>query len=146
MLSIVAVSIDAARAETYEQLRRPGKWAPLMKNVAFLSSMRRENRFPNFWFNFVVQQANFREMLDFIALADAHAVDSIWFQRAVNYGAYDESTFAAVNVCAPTHPEHPELLEILRNPLFKRPSINIPMLMSLLPEVVASDERIESLY
>ena len=146
MLSIVAVSIDAARAETYEQLRRPGKWAPLMKNLAFLSGMRRENLFPSLWFNFVVQQANFREMLDFIALADAHSVDHIWFQRAVNYGAYDESTFAQVNVCAPTHPEHAELLEILRNPVFQRPAINIHMLMALLPEVVASDVRIESLY
>ena len=146
MVGIVAVSIDAARAETYEQVRRPGKWAPLMKNLAFLAEMRRENRIPRLGFNFVVQKSNFREMLEFIDLADAHGADSIWFQRVVNYGAYGEATFADVNVCAPTHPDHPELLDILRNPVFKRPIINIHMLMSLLPEVVASDERIEFLY
>jgi len=146
MLAIVSVSIDAAREETYEQVRRPGKWAPLMKNLAFLAEMRRENRIPRLGFNFVVQQANFREMLEFIDLADAHGADSIWFQRVVNYGAYGEATFADVNVCAPTHPDHPELLEILRNPVFKRPIINMHMLMALLPEVVASDERIEFLY
>ncbi|HWS70671.1 MAG TPA: SPASM domain-containing protein, partial [Thermoanaerobaculia bacterium] len=29
MLRIISVSVDAARAETYEKLRRPGKWRPL---------------------------------------------------------------------------------------------------------------------
>jgi hypothetical protein len=117
-----------------------------MKNLAFLAEMRRDNRIPRLGFNFVVQKANFREMLQFIDLADAHGADSIWFQRVVNYGAYGEATFADVNVCAPTHPDHPELLDILRHPVFKRPVINMHMLMSLLPEVVASDERIEFLY
>ena len=72
--------------------------------------------------------------------------ENIWFQRVVNYGAYNGTTYADVNVCAPTHPEHAELLNILRNPILKRPSINMHMLMALLPEVVASEERLEFLY
>jgi hypothetical protein len=146
MLAIVSVSVDAARGETYEQLRRPGKWLTLMKNLEFLAGLRRSDRIPQLGLNFVVQQANFREILEFVELADSLAADNIWFQRVVNYGAYDEATFARVNVTAPTHPEHAELLEILRSPILKRPSINTHMLMSLLPEVVASDERIEFLY
>ena len=64
----------------------------------------------------------------------------------VNYGAYDEETFANINVTSPTHPCHPELLEILRHPILGRPTVNKDMLLSLLPEVVASDERLEFLY
>jgi wyosine [tRNA(Phe)-imidazoG37] synthetase (radical SAM superfamily) len=146
MLRIISVSVDAARAETYERLRRPGKWGPLMKNLDFLARMRRANEIPYLGLNFVVQKDNFREIVEFIELGDSLGADQIWFQRVVNYGAYDEATFADINVTAPTHPDHPELLEILRNPRMSHPSINMHMLLSLLPERVASDERLEFLY
>jgi len=146
MLSIVSVSVDAATADTYEQLRRPGKWAPLMENLRFLSQLRRDGGIPRLGLNFCVQAANFREMLPFIALADELGVDQIWFQRLVNYGTYDEATFARLNVSSPAHPEHADLLAILRNPLMRRPTILKNMLLGLLPEFVASDERFEHLY
>lgn len=146
MLRIVSVSVDAARAETYEKLRRPGKWRTLMKNLEYLSSLRRDRQIPFFGMNFVVQRENFREILEFVQLADELGADQVWLQRVVNYGAYDEATFADINVNAPTHRDHAELLEILRNPLLQRPSINMHMLLALLPERVASDERLEFLY
>jgi MoaA/NifB/PqqE/SkfB family radical SAM enzyme len=146
MLAIVSVSIDAARAETYEKLRRPGKWEPLMKNLEFIAGMRRRDQIRRLGLNFVVQKENFREMLDFVALGDRLGADQIWFQRVVNYGVYDEAAFAEVNVTSPSHADHAELLQILRNPILERPSINMHMLLSLLPERVASDERLEFLY
>lgn len=146
MLKIISVSVDAARPETYERLRRPGKWKTLRKNLDFLASLRRDNVIPYMGLNFVVQKDNFREMLEFVELADSLGADQVWFQRVTNYGAYDEATFADINVNSPLHPDHPELLEILRNPVFQRPSINMHMLLALLPERVASDERLEFLY
>ncbi len=146
MIGVLSVSVDAARAETYEQLRRPGKWAVLMKNLEYLSGMRRSNRIASLQMNFVVQQANFREIPAFIDLADSLSADSIWFQRVVNYGAYDEATFARTDVASPSHPEHQELLSILRMPAFDRKTINWHMLMSIVPERVASAEKLEFLY
>jgi hypothetical protein len=93
-----------------------------------------------------VQRDNFREMLDFVALGKQLGVDDIWFQRLTNYGAYDERTFAQADVTSPSHPDHAELLEILRNPLLQGPGINAQMLMPLLPEIVASDLRLPDLY
>jgi hypothetical protein len=98
------------------------------------------------WINFVVQKENYREMLDFVELGDRIGADQVWFQRVVNYGAYDEVTFADIDVTSTQHPEHSELLGMLRHPLLSGPRINRAMLMSLLPEVVASDERLEYLY
>ena len=89
---------------------------------------------------------DYREMLDFVELGNRLGVDQIWFQRVVNYGAYDEATFTDIDVTSLRHPEHSELLAILRSPLLRGPLINRQMLMSLLPEVVASDERLEFLY
>jgi hypothetical protein len=143
MLSIVSISVDAACAETYEVLRRPGKWAPLMKNLAYLAEMRRAGRIRRLGFNFVVQKQNFREMLAFVELANGFSADHIWFQRVTNYGAYDEAAFAAADVTAPTHPDHAELLEILRHPALSGPIIQKDMLLSLTPE---SDERFAFLY
>src|SRR6266566_2352995 len=146
VVGILSVSIDAARAESYEKLRRPGKWSTLMSNLEFIAGMRRSGQIRKFWINFVVQKENFREMLDFVELGARLGVDKIWFQRVTNYGAYDEATFADVDVTSPEHPEHAELLAILRNPLLGGPLIQRQMLMSLLPEVVASDERMEFLF
>lgn len=134
MLWIVSVSVDAARAETYEALRRPGKWAPLMKNLEGLAAMRRAGTIRRLGLNFVVQQANFRQMLDFVDLADSFSADHIWFQRVVNYGVYEPATFAAIDVAAPAHPDHAELLEILHHPALNRPIVQKDMLMSLTPE------------
>jgi pyruvate-formate lyase-activating enzyme len=146
MVGTLSVSIDAAKAGTYEKLRRPGKWSPLMNNLELIAKMRRSGEIRDFWINFVVQKDNFREMLDFVELGARLGVDQIWFQRVTNYGAYDEATFADIDVTSPQHPEHAELLEVLRSPLLRGPLINRQMLMSLLPEVVASDERLEFLY
>jgi hypothetical protein len=68
------------------------------------------------------------------------------FQRVVSYGAYDEATFATVDVGAPSHPDHAEILGILHNPVFKDPRMNMQMLLPLLREFVASDDRYEFLY
>jgi hypothetical protein len=146
MIGTLSVSIDAARAETYEKLRWPGKWSTLMSNLEFIAGLRRSGKIRQLWINFVVQKENYREMLDFVELGTQLAVDQVWFQKVVNYGAYDEVTFADIDVTSPQHPEHSDLLEILRNPLLRGPLINRIMLMSLLPEVVASDERLEYLY
>ena len=146
MIDILSVSIDAARPDTYENLRRPGKWPVLMRNLEVMAEMRRAQTLRCFQINFVVQEDNFREMLDFVALGKQLGVDDIWFQRLTNYGSFDEPTFARTDVTSPRHPHHAELLEILRNPLLQGPGINAQLLMPLLPEVVASDLRLPDLY
>jgi pyruvate-formate lyase-activating enzyme len=146
MLDVLSVSIDAARPETYERLRRPAKWPVLMSNLEVMSEMRRSRTIRRLQINFVVQADNYREILDFVALGKRLGVDNIWFQRLTNYGAFDEGTFTRADVTSPRHPEHAALLEILRDPLLKQPGIDIEMLMPLLPEVVASDLRLPLLY
>jgi pyruvate-formate lyase-activating enzyme len=140
MIATVSVSIDAARPATYEHLRRPGRWHVLMRNLEYIAQLRGEGRIPAFWLNFVVQRDNFREMLEFADLAEGLGVDHLWFQRLVNYGSYDAATFAQLDVTSPRHPDHEELLGMLRTPRLRRPSVDMDMLLGLLPEFVASDE------
>ncbi|HEY0323203.1 MAG TPA: radical SAM protein [Pyrinomonadaceae bacterium] len=146
MIDILSVSIDAARAETYERLRRPGKWPILMKNLELMALMRRSGSIRRFQVNFVVQEENYREIPEFIELGIRLGVDSIWLQRLTNYGAYAEGAFARADVTSPLHPKHWELLDILRSPLMSHPTVDMEMLMPLLPEVVASDLRLPLLH
>ena len=146
MIDILSVSIDAARAETYERLRRPGKWPSLMKNLELIAEMRRSGSIRRFQINFVVQEENYREIPEFIELGARLGVDSIWLQRVTNYGAYVESAFAKADVTSSLHPQHEELLDILRSPVMSHPAIEMAMLMPLLPEVVASDLRLPQLH
>jgi wyosine [tRNA(Phe)-imidazoG37] synthetase (radical SAM superfamily) len=139
MIDILAVSIDAAQPDTFERLRRPGKWPVLMKNLEFMAEMRRSKKIRRFQINFVIQEDNYREILDFVALGKRLGVDEIWFQRLTNYGAFAEETFAKADVTSPLHPQHAALLEILRNPILWQPGIDVEALMPLLPEVIASD-------
>lgn len=140
MIGNMSVSVDAARAETYEQLRRPGKWSVLMENLETLARMRASGRLRRLQINFVVQAANFRELPDFIALGDRLGVDSFWIQRVTNYGAYAEPVFAATDVTSPLHPDHEELLSILRLPVMQDPRVDAEMLRPILPELVAAGD------
>lgn len=145
MIGILSVSIDAARAETYERLRRPGKWPILMKNLELMAAMRRAGSIRRLGINFVVQADNYREIPEFVALGTRLGVDCVWFQRLTNYGAYTEDVFARADVTSPAHPEHRELLDILRSPIMKHPAIDMRLLMPLLPEFVASDAPVSQL-
>jgi MoaA/NifB/PqqE/SkfB family radical SAM enzyme len=138
MIGVLSISVDAARAETYEQLRRPGKWHVLMENLDGIARMRAEDRIRRFQINFVVQAANFREIPDFIALGMRLGVDDIWLQRLTNYGSYTEAAFEQLDVTSPLHPDHEELLALLR-PWVNHPLVNLDMLLPLLPEVLEGD-------
>jgi wyosine [tRNA(Phe)-imidazoG37] synthetase (radical SAM superfamily) len=138
MISVLSISIDAARAETYEKLRRPGKWHVLLENLEEISRMRASDTIRRFQINFVVQDANFREIPEFIALGIRLGVDDIWLQRLTNYGSFAEAAFEQADVTSPLHPNHEELLGILR-PYVNDPLVNMVMLLPLLPEVVKAE-------
>jgi len=142
MIDILSVSIDAARAETYERLRPPGKWPTLMKNLELMAEMRRAGSLRRLQINFVVQEENYREIHEFVELGIRLGVDSMWFQRLTNYGAYAEGAFAKADVTSPSHPKHAGLLDILRSPVMNHPAVDVEMLMPLLPEVVTSEMRL----
>src|SRR5258706_12369923 len=110
-----------------------------MSNLEVMVEMRPSRTIRYFQINFVIQEDNYREILDFVALGKRLGVDNIWFQRLTNYGAFDERTFVQADVTSPRHPEHPALLDTLRDPILHQPGIDIEMLMPRLPQVAASD-------
>lgn len=121
-ISVFSISVDAATAEVYEQVRRPGKWSVLMENLEWLYN-NRGNSAVNL--NFVLQKTNYRDLLGFAELCQRFnftgvvfpLIDwSTWNSKPVlNPDAYTiaNGTFLDHNVADPAHPEHNDFIAVL---------------------------------
>ncbi len=140
------VSIDAATKETYEDVRRPGRWDVLRENLHAMGELSkagtfRRNRFRggvqsvssdlfldaespiSFALAFVVQRANFREMPAFVRLAEEVHADVVVFQRYYSFGHEDSGVFSSKDVASSAHPEHQELQSVLEDPILQNPLV-----------------------
>jgi hypothetical protein len=133
------VSVDAASKETYENVRRPGRWDVIRENLGVMGEISSAGRFLqnrangdgiaydesiSFALAFVVQSANFREMPAFVKLAEEVNADSVIFQRYYSFGHEGSGVFSAKDVASAAHPEHSELQAILADPIMRSPRVN----------------------
>ena len=124
MVHTVRVSIDAARPETFEKLRRGGKWDRFSSNMEFIASLRRSNKIQWFHVSFTYQLANFREMPDFVAYAKRLGCDEVIFEKLENPGrVYSEEEYVQKAVHRPEHPLHQDFLAVIRAPAMQDPMI-----------------------
>jgi len=76
----VCVSVDGARKETYEAIRRGAKFETVCDHIAALNAVRKGNR-PKLMINFVMMPDNVGELEDLVDLADRLGVDQINFKQ-----------------------------------------------------------------
>ncbi|HEV7920641.1 MAG TPA: radical SAM/SPASM domain-containing protein [Thermoanaerobaculia bacterium] len=139
------VSVDAATKQTYENVRRPGRWEVIRENLDVMGEVSRagtflRNRFAggahavssdlhldmerpySFMIAFVVQSANFREMPAFVHLAEELGADVV-FQKYYSFGHEPSAIFTSKDVTSPAHPEHDEFQAVLRDPALRSPRV-----------------------
>ena len=121
-IKLLSISVDAASASVYEQVRRPGKWEVLLENLHWAA----ENNIPT-QLNFVVQKTNFKEIPAFAELCNqlkfrgtlqALSDWGTWnFQPVKNPDAYTivNGTYLDHDVANPEHPEHLEFIKVLNS-------------------------------
>lgn len=115
----VIISFDAATAETYQYTRRGGDFNKLIKNFEFLNQLRAQGFIKYLKMDFVVQQRNYKEMVDFINLGKKFSnVDSIGFALITNWGTYPPKEFNQHAIWKKDHPELNEFLGILADSAF----------------------------
>jgi LPS sulfotransferase NodH len=127
----VSISIDAASAETYA-LNRGGSFDKLLRNLRFLGSLRRRGKIDFFEISFVVQANNFREMPDFVRLAQRVECSSVLFMKLIHWpGTFSAAELARRAVHEPEHPRHREFLQVLQEPILGAPGVDLSNLSDL---------------
>jgi MoaA/NifB/PqqE/SkfB family radical SAM enzyme len=87
-ISEMIFSIDGATAETYEAIRRGGKWDRLVKNLDLVAAMKREakTRKPAIRMNFTCMQTNIEELPGMVDFAADHGAESLHVRHLLAYG------------------------------------------------------------
>jgi MoaA/NifB/PqqE/SkfB family radical SAM enzyme len=119
------ISIDAACAETYALNRRGGHFERLLRNLAFIRQLRTLGPLRSVKISMVVQANNFREMPAFVELGMRFGFDIVYFGQLTNWGTFSDGEFRSRAVHFPRHPLHAEFLEVLRDPLFEDPRVDL---------------------
>jgi MoaA/NifB/PqqE/SkfB family radical SAM enzyme len=115
----VRISIDAARKETFEKLRRFGVHEVLLENLAFLQRLRREELIGGLNLSFTYQLDNFREMEEFVRFAQTYEADKVIFEPLQNVGAFTDEEYRERAVHRHDHPLFAEFLAMIRRPAFQ---------------------------
>jgi sulfatase maturation enzyme AslB (radical SAM superfamily) len=139
----IAVSVDATTQETYSIVRKGGKLTNVLSNLMWLdelvsnnevgisAEMTVDNKFQKlFWIvNFVVQAENYKEMADFARYHLQHkTIKHIWYNLIADWGhlnALGVHVFSSKAIWMSNHPEHQNFLNILKDPVFKNPKVDI---------------------
>lgn len=109
------ISIHSATAETYKKIFNVNAFDKVMSNLAELKEMKDEKLISNAELVFVISSLNFREIPDFIDIAEKFGMKAS-FRYYVPYShtemGQNGEKYTVVN---PEHPLHKELLEVLRD-------------------------------
>ncbi len=139
----ISVSIHAATKQTYDSIVLNGNFEKVQKNVEWLAKMKEEGKIEEVILNFVVQQKNYHEMVDFAKWAERLNLTCDFWEVRLNDGnaniwdkvedenylkehkEYDVSEYYKAAVHLPEHPEHEKLKTILKNKIFKKKFCNV---------------------
>jgi MoaA/NifB/PqqE/SkfB family radical SAM enzyme len=130
----VEVAVDAATAETYEALRRRGRFPVLLENLSAISEFRRRGAIRHLALSYVVQASNYREMASFVSLANQVGVDRILFRPLDDWKVMSAERFAKKAVHDRRHPEHEQFRALLADPIFQAKSIDLGGLGALIAD------------
>lgn len=138
----VIVSFDAATSETYQYTRRGGDFNRLIKNFEFINQLRGQGYIKYLKMDFVVQQKNHKEMVDFIRLGkEFNHIDSIGFALITNWGTYPPKEFNYHAIWKKDHPELNDFLTILADPIFDDDLVDLKNLANYRKVALAASHR-----
>lgn len=118
------VSIDAACKESYERIRKNGKWEDLLNSLSILKRFREEGMISFLRFNFIVTAKSYLEMPEFIRFAKQYKADSILFQRLEHTSVLSDKEFDELSIFKKDGTLKECYKEFLMNPIFNDPIIN----------------------
>jgi MoaA/NifB/PqqE/SkfB family radical SAM enzyme len=124
-IATILVSYDAAKPETYAITRRGGNWDTLQENVKRLGELRAKGELGMLRLDFVVQQANYREMPAFVEIGRAMGVDIVSFSMVLDWGTWSLAEYEKQCIWKESHPEFEQFIEVLEDPVLDDPIVRL---------------------
>ena len=84
----VMISLDAAKQETYEKIRRGSKWEHVIRNLEKLINVkeRMNSPYPEITFEYVLMRTNVEELDEFVRLAHKYKVKYVGIRHVWIFG------------------------------------------------------------
>jgi MoaA/NifB/PqqE/SkfB family radical SAM enzyme len=100
----ITVTIDAARPETYEVLRRGARWHQIAHAMTWLAEKKQTSGI-KVHTRMVVQKTNYQEIEEFYHWSMNHGADIVEYCRILDWATFGDR-FLDHDVFDPRHPEH----------------------------------------
>lgn len=134
-INYIEVSVDAATEEAYKIVRKNGNFKRLKNNLDTLDRLVVEGSFPNLYkwqSNIIIQRDNFRDLKPFMEWQLSYeSKPVIWTNLLAQWGHISDERFKGMAVWQDGHVNREELIEILKDPIFKNPQIKLGNMSSL---------------
>lgn len=134
-INYIEVSVDAATEEAYKIVRKNGNFKRLKNNLDVLDRMVNEKCFPNLYkwqSNIIVQRDNYKDLKPFMEWQLSYkSKPVIWTNLLAQWGHIPDERFKGMAVWQDGHVNREELIEILKDPIFKNPQIKLGNMSSL---------------
>ncbi len=144
-LNTVIISMHASTEKTYNKLVENGSFKALIKNVKYLAELKKKGSIKNLQLNFVVTSINYKEMKNFVKLAKRLNAKAFF----INYHKQIDSDelMHKLDISLPSHPKYNDLVNILRNSIFKDECCVLnDYLKNLKPKYKKLSEKIKDLF
>lgn len=100
----ITVTVDAAYRDTYEKLRRGGKWIDILESLEWIKNKKIENGM-TLHIRMVVQRDNIDQLLEFYELGQKYSADQIDYVRITDWNKYSKQEFKDIDIFDIDHPK-----------------------------------------
>ncbi len=143
----ITISLHATKKATYDKLVIGGDFEKVIKNLEFLSNLKKSGKLDKFIFNFVVNTYNYKEMADYVKMANKYGA-SVGFLELLKLET-NENIYEELNISDKNHPKYNDFVRVLKNPIFQSSecTINDSMLkLKPLPFIQSIKRKIKSVF
>lgn len=130
----VHISLHAAKRKTYKQIFRNDKFDVVMKNIKFISNLKKSGKINDFEIMFVITDANYKDMPDFVRLAEKLEAKAVFSACIGGYAEYikNREDYA---VFYQNHHNYNDFVKMLKMPIFNSSHCFLPNYLRELKQV-----------
>ena len=115
-LDTVIISMHSTTKKTYEKLVEHGNFKELIKNVDYLSQLKKDGVIKSLRLNFVVTSINYKEMKDFVKFAKKRNAIAFFinYHRQIN----SDELMMKLDISNSSHKKYNDFVKRLKDPIF----------------------------